>query len=216
MTISCSGKIKLRKTKYRSIRCTHDLYDRALCTSFCEGKAHGSLGYDQLQGDLHRVPCNPRYFPRFSTAAAKSLQTFSANDLRWLDKISVFMLCFISNLAAIPTLDVKIWETKIARVHTHTHMHTQRNGYVPCVVPNCLAWAHLPTPPLNLRKGTHSLWSMTFFRYFCALRRVMFLIARAVSWVFCNARGKRQLYMCDLWTYNFEITFEVRFLYSKH
>jgi len=61
---------------------------------------------------------------------------------------------------------------------------------IPCVVPNCLACAHLPTPPLNLRKGTHSLWSITFFRYFCALRKAILLIARAVSWVFCIHKRK--------------------------
>lgn len=64
------------------MQCTHDLCDHVLYMSFCEGKVHGSPGYDRLQDDLHQGPCNPRCFPRSSTAAAENLQTSLANDLK--------------------------------------------------------------------------------------------------------------------------------------
>lgn len=58
------------------------------------------------------------------------------------------------------------------------------NQSLTCVVLNCLACPHLPTPPLNFLKGTHSLCAITFFRYAIALFKVFPLIAFTVSVVF--------------------------------
>jgi len=44
--------------------------------------------------------------------------------------------------------------------------------------------AQRPTPPLNLLKGTHSFFSLTFFKYWTARRRAIFLMVLAVSLVF--------------------------------
>ena len=52
----------------------------------------------------------------------------------------------------------------------------------------CLTWAHLPMPPLNLKKGTHSLFARTFFRNFCARDNFMFLRTFDVAWVFWNRK----------------------------
>ena len=43
------------------------------------------------------------------------------------------------------------------------------SGQRPWVTPQTLAWAHLPTPPLNLRKGTHCFFSLTSSKYFYSL-----------------------------------------------
>lgn len=62
-------------------------------------------------------------------------------------------------------------------------------GQRPCVVPHCLAWAQRPTPPLNLRNGTHSFLSPTFFKNRWARRNGMCLMAWAASCVFCDRNG---------------------------
>jgi hypothetical protein len=64
-----------------------------------------------------------------------------------------------------------------------------------------LAWAHLPTPPLNLLNGTHSLKLVTFFKYLKALLRGIFLMAWAVSLVFwkCVISQVRNLWFKYQW-----------------
>ena len=58
--------------------------------------------------------------------------------------------------------------------------------------PEPLAWAWRPGPPLNRRNGTATLWAMTPRRNFCASRRPRFLMAWAVSRVFCCQENRRE------------------------
>ncbi|XP_036055348.1 cyclin-dependent kinase inhibitor 3 isoform X3 [Onychomys torridus] len=44
-------------------------------------------------------------------------------------------------------------------------------GHRPCVQPHCLAWAHLPTPPLYRQKGTHCFFKVTSFSCYGGLGR---------------------------------------------
>ena len=43
-------------------------------------------------------------------------------------------------------------------------------GRRPCIQPHCLACAHLPTPPLEWRNGTHCFFKVTSFRYLQAFQ----------------------------------------------
>ena len=56
-------------------------------------------------------------------------------------------------------------------------------------------WAHLPTPPLYLRKGTHSCFAHTFFKKLTARRKCICLMVWAVSRVFYRSHKHLQ-YSC--------------------
>lgn len=76
-------------------------------------------------------------------------------------------------------------------------------GHRPCPL-ECLffAWAVLPTPRQNRLKGMACLWARTSSKYLLAFTKGNFLMAWAVSLVFCkgNLKGKNREITGRMWT----------------
>lgn len=91
-------------------------------------------------------------------------------------------------------------------------------GQRPWVVPHCFAWAQRPTPPLKRRYGTHSFFSVTFFRNRWARRSGIFLIACAASWVFyTKIQRAKQVFIQWMYEKQHSIIFNsVSFYSNKH